>query len=478
MRSIQHKINYNLKYLFSAVFLLSIFTMTLTSSCKKNNPFGTEALDFSSDTLVFDTVFTTIGTTTKNFKFYNKDIKRINISSIELEGGTASPFRINVDGLSGTSFSDIEMEGKDSLFVFVEATLSVNNQSLPMVVEDRIKFVTNGKTQYVQLVIWGQDAYFHYTNFEQNIVDTNEGTWPNDKPHVIYNYAFVDSAKTLNIQPNTKVYLHKNSMLQVYKGTLNINGQFGSEVTFEGDRLEADYDDVSGQYYGIYFNKALPSTINYLNLKNGTAGVHVFSEDPANSGNTLEIRNSKIENCARYGLFIFDGAKVKAENCVFAKNEFHSLFVLGGGDFDINHCDLLGYSNAGNQTPAVGISNYYVQNGTAFVGAINQGKIVNSVIYGNEEREIVFDTLSGNTLNFQIQNNLIKKAETENNSIFMNNVYNQDPVFISIEESNFDWYSTSPLKAIGNQSLGNPIVTIDIRQGNRGATPDAGAYEN
>ena len=38
------------------------------------------------------------------------------------------PFRINVDGLIGTNFNDLEIEQRDSLYVFVEVTLDINNQ--------------------------------------------------------------------------------------------------------------------------------------------------------------------------------------------------------------------------------------------------------------------------------------------------------------------------------------------------------------
>ncbi len=47
---------------------------------------------------------------------------------------------------------------------------------------------------------------------------------------------------------------------------------------FKGDRLEALYDDVPSQYYGIYFNQAEPSVIDYAVIKNGTSGIHVFNE--------------------------------------------------------------------------------------------------------------------------------------------------------------------------------------------------------
>lgn len=102
-------------------------------------------LSFSKDTVVFDTVFTTIGSTTQQFKIYNKDSKTIRIDEIELMGGTNSKFSINVDGLQGTKIEDLYIEGGDSLFVFVEVTLDPNGTNLPMVIEDSIRFKSNEK---------------------------------------------------------------------------------------------------------------------------------------------------------------------------------------------------------------------------------------------------------------------------------------------------------------------------------------------
>ncbi|MFM7757786.1 MAG: right-handed parallel beta-helix repeat-containing protein [Crocinitomicaceae bacterium] len=359
------------KLFLSIIIIIALYFSN--TGCSKKNFFSKNNLTFSVDTLVFDTVFTTIGSTTKSFKIYNPESKTVQIDEVELMGGENSPFRMNLDGLIGHNFSNIRIEGNDSLFVFVEVTLNVNNQNSPLIIEDSIRFQTNGKDQYVKLAVWGQDAYFHYK-------DLNKGIWPNDKPHVIYGYAAIDSAKSLTIQAGTQVHLHKNSLLYVYKSTLNIQGTLGNEVVFQGDRLEQDYQEVTGQYYGIYFQEARPSTIDYAILKNGTSGVHLYSEDPTNTGYTLTITNTVIQNEARYGVFIYSGAKVKAENCILSKNGAHALLVLEGGDFNFNHCDLLGYGSS--QNPAVGISNFYTnyQTATTNVGSINEGVLYNCVL--------------------------------------------------------------------------------------------------
>ncbi len=413
-------------------------------------------------------MFTTVGSTTQQFKIYNPSNKAVKIEEIELMGGANSPFRMNVDGVKGTNLGEMILEGKDSLFAFVEVTLSVNGQNLPLIIEDSIRFRTNGKDQYVKLAVWGQDAYFHYK-------DLNEGTWPNDKPHVIYGYAAVDSSKTLTIPAGTNIYLHKNALLYVYKGSLQVQGMLNQEVVFQGDRLEAMYDDIPGQYYGIYFHEALPSSIDYAIIKNGTAGVHLFSEAPTNTGYTLQLTNTRIFNMSRYGVFIYSGAKVRAENCIVSRNETHALLVLEGGDFNFNHCNLLGFGPA--KASAVGISNYYSNpiSGITNVGSIHEGTMTNCVIYGTNDFNLAIDTLhmNGITLNLQFANCLIRSDSVFSDPFYTNVLWNQNPLFENTNQGDFLYLPNSPLHGNGL----NTGLTLDILGNPRQNPPDIGALE-
>jgi hypothetical protein len=464
------------KYIFAFFLSLGFLSSLTITSCKKSLKFSKENLNFSTDTVVFDTVFTTVGSTTKRLKIYNPSNSTLKVEEIQLMGGNSSPFRMNVDGVNGTFIKDLEMEKGDSLFLFIEVTLSVNNGVLPMIIEDRIRFKTNGKDQYVQLAVWGQDAYFHYK-------DVNSGTWPNDKPHVIYGYAAVDSAQTLNIQQDTKIHLHKDAILYNYKGTLNINGTYGHEVILQGDRLETYYQDQAGQYYGIYMQEARPSKISHTIIKNGTAGIHLFSEDPSNSGYTLEIDNTVIYNNARYGIFIYSGAKVKAENCLIYKNKAYALFVLEGGDFNFNYCNLLGYAST-DQVPAVGITNFFKNSqGVLTHKSINEGTITNSVITGNQATELVIATENpGGAYNlvFNISNCLIKSEEIPTDGFFVPNtiLWNQDPQFKDITDDDFHITSLSPLNGKADPNYFSPLVFQDLDNVTRTSPEDIGVYES
>lgn len=455
------------------LFCAASLVFSALQSCKKPVVFSKGNLEFSVDTLLFDTVFTTIGSTTQRFKIYNKENKAIEIEEIELAGGSTSPFRMNVDGISGLSMQSIELGAKDSLFVFVEVTLNANGQTNPMVVEDSIRFRTNGKDQYVKLAVWGQDAYFHYQ-------DVNEGNWLADKPHLVYDRAYVLEDKSLTINAGAKIHFHKNSILFVKKGQLTVNGSKGNEVIFQGDRLESDYSDVSGQWYGIYLDSCMPSTISYAIIKNGTTGIHVTGNNPDNapSAYSVTVRNTQILNNASYGVFLFAGAKLKMENSISARNGRHALLVLQGGDFNINHCDLLSYADSDEEQIAVAVKNYFTQDGVTYVGEVNEGKIYNSAIYGYQDYEFVLDTLNpDNTvnLNFDIRNCAIRYVNPPANSMFSQIFWNTNPNFSDVSVNDFYISTSSVLNGNANPTFSLPF---DLDGNPRSVSaPDIGAYE-
>lgn len=454
------------------------FLMTFTNSgCKKENLFSNEALSFSADTVVFDTVFTTVGSSTKRYKIYNPSNNPVNVTSVVLEGGSNSPFRINLDGISGTSFDDFTIPGNDSLFMFVEVTLDPNNQNNPLIIEDRVRFLTNGEEQFVQLVAWGQDAYFH----DREILEDQNVVWPNDKPHVIYGFAAVDSAKTLEIQAGTRIHLHKNALLFVFKGTLNINGGPSEQdkVVFEGDRLEPFYEDVKGQYYGIYFQEARSSTINNAIIKNGTAGIHVFGDDPNNTDPTLTVTNTEIYNHSSYGIFNYSGGYIWGENLNIHNNNLYALFVLEGADYNFRHCQFLGLGTDGNQ-PAIAIKNYFTRSdGITYIGSVNEGEIYNSIIHGSGESQIAYDTITDNgavSINYNYEFNLIRQEETlESDPNFVSNIWNQNPSFEDETEMIYKITAGSPCSDYGSNAYAVPF-DIEGTSRNQGS-PDLGAYE-
>lgn len=451
------------------IFLLPLFFLTVTG-CKKDKLFSKDHLEFSNDSVLFDTVFTTIGSTTKRFKIYNNNNAKILIEEIELMGGDASPFRINIDGVSGVFHENVVIPRNDSLFAFVEVTLEVNNATNPLVISDSIRFTTNGLDQYVKLDVWGQDAYFH----ANEIVS---GTWPNDKPHVIYGvaavgYPGIDSNLNLSIPQGTDVFCHKNSTLLVYKSSLDIQGQHNNEVTFQGDRLESFYDDVPGQWWGIRLIEANQSSINYAIIKNGSVALQV---DSTQALTTLNLTNTIIQNSDFFNFNVNAGSKVLVENCIFGDAGLYSVFMFAGGEFTFKNCHISNYWNGGRGGPGLAIKNWYAYESVNYVRPVLNSRFDNCVIYGTALNELEVDTIAGAIFDCVFNSCLVRREIPYNYSNFNGMIWNQDPLFVDPSLGDFHFTDASPLNNSGD---GIYATASDLEGVARNlSAPDIGAYE-
>ena len=278
-------------------WLLALISLAFVSqSCNKEEGFaeGNIRLGFSTDTILFDTLFTTIGSSTYTLLVRNSEDKTVNISQIRIEGGANSPYRMNVDGISGLSHQDVEIAAHDSMYIFVEVTIDPNSGTGPMLQTDRIIFETNGNSQNVDLIAYGIDAYFilpnrHIQGIPPFSIVAREGVdtvWTKDKPIVIYGYAVIDSTASLTIEAGTQIYFHNGGGLWVYKGgNIKVNGTLTEPVTFQGDRPEAYYENLPGQWDRIWLNEgSVDNVINYAIIRNGFIGLQteLLSSDMGN----------------------------------------------------------------------------------------------------------------------------------------------------------------------------------------------------
>lgn len=479
------------------IFFLLIIVAVLFS-CRKDEIItdSSAKVSFSTDTLVVDTVFTTIGSTTRRIVVYNRNNQRINISTIAVGGGFNSQFRINVDGVSGNIHHDVEIEANDSLFIFVEVTIDPNNILSPFVVEDAILFVTNGNQQSVHLVAWGQNAhYFTPKVFPANglpkysCLDGNcdslqapvNITWTNDKPYVIYGYLVIDSADVLNINPGVRVHLYNKSGIWVYKGgNLNVNGTKDEPVTFQGTRLDYSFKDVPGQWDRIWVNDgSVNNTFNYAIIKNAFIGIQVetspFEPNTPISSNKLILNNCVINNASGIGLYATN-YKIDSKNTLITNCGQYNFLVSGGGIYNFNHATIANYwSGANRQTPAVYVQNYYQDiNGNIQVRNIDSLNFKNSIIYGNIDNEFAIEAYSPGIINYNVSYSVIK-ATFNGGSNFNNIVLNPfNPLFVDELNNDFHLSSISPANNIGIISS----VLQDYDGVTRNNPPDAGAYEN
>src|SRR5512138_2401606 len=118
--------------------ILSLTILLFIYSCRKDSFITSPAAQISitADTLKFDTVFVTAGSTSQYFIIKNENDQKLKISSVKLMGGVSSTFKINADGFNGPDVQDIEIDANDSIYVFVQVNISPNASNLPFVIRD------------------------------------------------------------------------------------------------------------------------------------------------------------------------------------------------------------------------------------------------------------------------------------------------------------------------------------------------------
>lgn len=490
-----------------ATLLVITLSILLLSNCRRDSiTTDTSArLAFSTDTLTFDTVFTNIGSTTRGFLVYNNNNQGVNISNIRLAGGENSNFRLNIDGIASFTRNDVEVWAEDSIYVFVEVTIDPLGDNIPYIVEDSVIFETNGNTQVVHLTAFGQEANFFGENTPngQIIGITGDTTWTNDKPYVIFNSVLVNENSKLTIEAGTRIHLFNNSWFFV-GGTLEVLG--GTDTTdrvcFTGVRLEEFYQDIPGQWNGIYI---LPqSTNNHIQgatIKNGVVGVYIDSI-PVNGSPNLVIQQSIIQNMFDTGI-AGQSASVIAANCLLYNCGQYNFASLLGGFYEFHQCTFANFSNLyiDHENPIIALSNALQGIGPF---SYTYARFKNCIIFGGEDDEILFADIT-NTQNdadnfclrtdpgyeVRFQNCLVKTLCNADDPIFDNCVFNpafQDTVFRQRFESNYRLSSVSPAINLGatygdttalpvNNGI-NALLEVDIEGTPRDVTqPDAGCFE-
>lgn len=469
-----------LLHILLSVILLSSIGINVTGCI--DDDYTTEAsatLSFSTDTLSFDTIFTDLKTPTASFRVINHNKKMVNISHIKVVGASGNAtFRLNVDGINDTEFSNIDIRSGDSIFIFVQALINTNNDDAPLRVEDKIKFLTNGVEQEVVLLAWGQDV----ERLRNHTINENT-TFTADKPYVIFDTLTIQPQATLTVLPGAMIYLHDKATIMVH-GSLQALGKQGNEITLRGDRTDKvvggiDFDIMSGQWNGIFFQPtSFNNILNYVNIRACSTGIEIDScgiEEKKlsifnsiihnSSGNILTSRHSYIEaigtefSDASASVADIIGGKARFINCTFANQYLFS--AITGSIVNIGYSDPKNYDGI---TPLADV------------------EITNCIIHGNTS-----DITPGVLDNMQIfVRNTLLRSEGEDDSNFINCKWNGDPKFYTIRNDYyFDYRLQDDSEAIGIANIEViPDIALYDRYGNYrlrklpdgSINADAGAY--
>lgn len=450
-------------------YFLALALAVLFWTCRQENEEITRDPDvklaFSSDTIYFDTVFTTVGSVTRRLKVYNPAKHAVLIDYISLGNQEGSAYSLFVNGREGKSFSDELLLGGDSLLILVEVLVDPQDENLPFLVQDSIRFFTNNNLQDVKLVAWGQDAHF----IGKSILACDT-VWSPGRPVVLMDTVVVDSACSLTIEAGSRIYANQGAALLV-AGKLEVRGTPAERVLFTSSRL--DQKDALGQWGGIIFLRhSRNNIIDFATIRNGIYGIYIGSPD-SDTIPDLAVSNTIIENAASAGLLCFT-SDVVATNVLINSCGSITAAGLAGGNYIFRHCtfaNLTAWINSGRSDPSTAFTNFYRQGETEIIEDLNVD-VANSIVWGNLKNEILLNADEQAQFNLLITNSLLKTTTSDLGT--NGNILNKDPEFINPEQYDYRLDSLSPAIDGGDARFGAPS---DLDGRPRDNEPDMGAYE-
>ena len=400
------------------IALLSVFL----GSCVEEADFSSSPslrLEFSCDTVSFDTLFSTVMSPTAKFLVRNRNDKSLRISSVQLDGGGASPFSVLVDGQYGALMHDLEIRAKDSLYVLASVTVDSNGSDVPFMVKDSLLFtLESGVLQGVLLLAYGRDVTF--LRGENFAADTTLKAGH----YVVYDSLTVSQGATLSLLPGTTLYFHDKAFMKV-SGSLSANGRSDAPIVFRGDRTDRmfsylPYDRIPGQWDGVVFTPSSnDNVLTHCDIHSANYGIKVEPGDTTRHRITIE--SSKVQNFHGNALELIM-ARATAINSLFANAQGNCVKVVGG-NVNFIHCTIANFYVWRQRDVALALHN-------SLDGApapLHNALFANCVIAGSKNDELmgVFPNLGDtvpNVVNYRFENSLINTIDTAD-SCFVGIVY-------------------------------------------------------
>jgi len=422
----------------------------------------------------FDTVFTDLGTPTARLIVFNRNKKGVEISSIRLRN-PQSAFSLNVDGESGKDFTNVEIMGKDSIYVFIECFIPEGSGTEPSLVEDELEFVTNGVTQTVRLEAYGQNVRrLRAVRIDADMTLTAE------MPVVVFDSLVVERGVRLTVEPGVKLLFHDGARLTV-RGTIDACGRPGELIQMRGDRLDnvlpdVGYDILAGQWEGIRIGEeSFGNRLEYVDMRSTVSGLTLDSCADL-SRVKLTLRNSWLHNSQGSVLKAAYG-KVDAFGVCFSEAA-DAVVSLTGGDHRFVQCTFANnYLFSAILNPIVSL--YHVLPAHVYENdlPLMKASFENSIIYGLAA-DLNEGTLDGTDVWLR---NVSLKSTGENDEHFIDCLWDCDPLFLTDRPEYYFNYHVGPESPVigkGNAAFVGPETLTDIDGVNRlsDGAPTLGAY--
>ncbi|HZK65490.1 MAG TPA: choice-of-anchor Q domain-containing protein [Puia sp.] len=457
--------------------LLGLAAGLFLLACKKDTYIaGSNALlGFSSDSVYFDTLFTSTGSITQQVRVYNPNDQKLLITGISLVGGKNSPFLLNINGSPGPIAGNLTLDANDSLYIFISVYINPDAKPEAFIMQDSIRIDYNGNERFIKLSAWGQNAHFL-----SNQVIRGNISWNNDLPYVISGSLRVDSNAVLSIGPGCRIYFHANAPLLI-DGTLLVAGQAEDSlrVYFNGDRLDQPYASYPGSWPGIYFSPAsINNVLQYAVLRNGNQSL--VAEGPSlDASPKLLLNQCIIDNSLDAGIYGIQSS-IEAVNCLIS-NCGKNIVIAAGGSYHFIQCTAASFSTPVllHQYPVLTVSDAG-QPGSQLPTGDLQAVFSNCILWGDTgiPDEALLSREGSGSFQVLFDHVILKQQNYPQNADSSALLLNTDPLFMSTDNRkglyDFHLQAGSPALARGaDEGIGVDLDGFIRSAGEQ----DLGCYE-
>lgn len=448
-------------------------------------------LEFSTDTLCFDTVFTAQGSATAQVLVYNRNVSAVIVDCVWLENGTA--FQVNVDGEPQLDrLTHLQINGGDSVFVFIRVEIDPTGDNNPILVTDQLRFhLANGVTQQIELEAYGQDVV-RIGRPGIGRKDVASITFTADKPYLLYDTLVVNG--TLTLQAGATLYMHKGACVYAL-GDVTAQGTVDAPVLIRGDRLDNLFDSVpylyaGGSWNGLYLLAEQPQTydLKYVDILSGNIGLYCYSSCTS-SLPMLRMEGCRIHNHTLYGLVLLN-TDALVTNTEISNCASYCVYCAGGAHQFV-HTTIASYFNYTSiriqsvikeDAAAVYIDNLSKtepKTETSFYNSIITGFLSNQLVVATPFDQYYPGTFIGNYLktdSLQLPHaaDNVYWQKTDTADVFVNDFYKYKEYIYY----DFRLDSLSPAIGIGDSitALPYPLDRNGVSRAN--VMPDAGCYQH
>ncbi len=424
----------------------------LLAGCERDfsaTPGGGDIM-FSADTLSFDTLYAGYASPTGRITLRNVGDDDITVSHVFLEGGDASDFSVNINGLTATEATNLRLSHGDSLYIFVSVrnAKALEGRAFNTLTDHLI--AQGGANTWRATVT----AVVRNVTTAPKAIETDTQWLCDSIPYLVRDTMDVTEGATLLVGPGVTVLMEKDAAIRV-AGKIAVAGEVESRTAFSPLRSDGYYETIPGQWGGILVTTGGQADIRFADVACSATGIACDSastaffdglwvRDVSHTGVTLnkvsaEVRNTIVSDCGG-GAFDISGGDVRLRH----------VTVSDYFSWDYRHVAALQFTHAEGET--------------------SQLAVYNSIVFGNQTSEIAVDSLSAEFVTFRSSLlKMDKKTVSSAEDVFINCKLATNAHFVNRDEA--DYHLTSKSDAAG---LADPTLTSDLPTDIEGALRQEG----